>query len=395
MNKLKFLQAMSRIDEDLIKDADIPQTEDITEENAVSGVEVYHGVSWQKYAALASAFLLIAGLGAAAGLLFRNNRKPAPDDDRIISELAPTTESNALAELEETTAANTTSSGKKAKQTTAVTTAAETEKATSASSTAKRTETTAPEKQTFAKTTAPAAAEKTVDTSSKPVTEKPKTQPTTAAKPAVTTAAATEAVTPAKVKMTLGDVLELSERGYDLAWNDLRDYEYVEWDTGVYLYKVYTDGDISHSLLVTWTPYKGKHPENIYQTGLSVGDITDKALKGDQFDIRNTRILKEFLNGTSKKTKPAMTTDELIGLSKKGCDLTWDDFRDYEYEDIGSGIFIYKIKVEGGYSLLVGGLPPENIYYILLVKGDVTFRTPIPSDKIDIRDGRVEEFINS
>lgn len=61
----------------------------------------------------------------------------------------------------------------------------------------------------------------------------------------------------------------------------------------------------------------------------------------------------------------AITLTELKSLSEKGASLNWSDFDKYAFEDIGSGIYIRKYKVEGERQLLVSGRsledPPDKI----------------------------------
>ena len=84
-----------------------------------------------------------------------------------------------------------------------------------------------------------------------------------------------------------------------------------------------------------------------------------------------------------------LTLNDVIELSKKGNDLTWDDFKDYISTDIGSGLYIEKYDLEDGYTLLVGGVPSEKPYYIDLYRYDDT------KNSIDIRTEDVAAFLDS
>lgn len=82
-----------------------------------------------------------------------------------------------------------------------------------------------------------------------------------------------------------------------------------------------------------------------------------------------------------------MTMKDLIELAKKGSDLDWADFKDYNGRDIGSGLYIWEYKLEDGYVLDVGGTTDKKPIYILLSHDD---------DKgIDIRTNDVKEYIAS
>ena len=78
MNKMNIFEAIDLIDDDLIREADIiseTSSNLITEDESaftVSGVEVRSSIRWQRIAALASAFILVAGLGAVGALLHKH-----------------------------------------------------------------------------------------------------------------------------------------------------------------------------------------------------------------------------------------------------------------------------------------------------------------------------------
>lgn len=63
-----------------------------------------------------------------------------------------------------------------------------------------------------------------------------------------------------------------------------------------------------------------------------------------------------------------ISLDELTSLSEKDVSLNWGDFNKYSFEDIGSGLYIRKYKIEGGHQLLITGKslesPPEKIYIV-------------------------------
>ena len=83
MNKQKFFKVIDLIDEDIVREAEI-KTEALTDaENekamTVSGVEKYRKITWQRTAAIASALLLIAGVGTGGALMLKN-RPPLLDE---------------------------------------------------------------------------------------------------------------------------------------------------------------------------------------------------------------------------------------------------------------------------------------------------------------------------
>lgn len=89
--------------------------------------------------------------------------------------------------------------------------------------------------------------------------------------------------------------------------------------------------------------------------------------------------------------KTSLTLEDVITLSAKGYDLTWEDFSAYPHTDIGSGLFIWELPIDEMFSVRVGGgsLNVAPMYVYLYVKsGDL-------EEFIDIRDGDVDEYIAS
>jgi len=83
--------------------------------------------------------------------------------------------------------------------------------------------------------------------------------------------------------------------------------------------------------------------------------------------------------------KRKISVEDILRLSHKGSDLDWSDFDEYEYTDVGSGLFVYeyKLKESMDYVLRIGGIPEEKPYYIWLMPAeydsskyfDITFCT--------------------
>ena len=104
MDKMKLFEAVNMIDEDLIKDASgeniraSADTEINGEEKniTVSGVETYRKLTLQRFAAAASAVLLIAGLGAG-GFFMLKDRPP------LLNEVGETTSPETTAVTEKKT----------------------------------------------------------------------------------------------------------------------------------------------------------------------------------------------------------------------------------------------------------------------------------------------------
>ena len=97
-----------------------------------------------------------------------------------------------------------------------------------------------------------------------------------------------------------------------------------------------------------------------------------------------------------------LTTKDIIELAKKGDALTWSDFEGYIHEDVGSGLYIWEFKIEegSGYTLRVGGVPPQKPSYIMLYRGINTADYPSingidTQNGTDIRYGDVSGFIDA
>ena len=97
MNKLDIFEAVNMIDDDIVKEAAADNAKsgntydkDIT----VSGVEKYGGITWHRIAAIASAVLLIAGIGAGGALMLK--RRPPLLVESVDTTAEDTTENNGL-----------------------------------------------------------------------------------------------------------------------------------------------------------------------------------------------------------------------------------------------------------------------------------------------------------
>lgn len=94
MDKMNIFEAMNNVDDDLVREAAeenivSEKSHVVTESNVtVSGVETYRRITWHKVAAIASAVLLIAGVGTGGALMLKN-RPP------ILEEVTTTTTTEA------------------------------------------------------------------------------------------------------------------------------------------------------------------------------------------------------------------------------------------------------------------------------------------------------------
>ena len=87
--------------------------------------------------------------------------------------------------------------------------------------------------------------------------------------------------------------------------------------------------------------------------------------------------------------KKQLTLEDVIELSAKGYDLTWEDFYEFKSIETGSGLYIRVYEIDETFSLWIGGGSPIGTpMYIYLTANDLDTR-------IDIRDGGVEEFVEN
>lgn len=83
-----------------------------------------------------------------------------------------------------------------------------------------------------------------------------------------------------------------------------------------------------------------------------------------------------------------LTLDKLREICKGDTSkLSWNDFRQYQATEIGSGLYIMRYPIEEKYSLTIGGVPEEDPWYM-------RFRTEGQYYDIDIREDSLEEYLN-
>ncbi len=184
------------------------------------------------------------------------------------------------------------------------------------------------------------------------------------------TSQSTEAQENAKVQMTLDDVIELSKKGEALVWADFEKYNGEEIEMGCFKY----DLEDGYKLLLD-----GFDSEQILYIVLRCDE------REDFIDIR-TDDVEEFLTKSDTENKKKMTFDDVVELSKKGDELDWSDFDEYDGKDIVSDIFIRKFLLEDGYNVKVGGINDKKPYFVTLSHDD--------EEGIDIRKDNVEDYLS-
>ncbi|AOT68967.1 lipoprotein [Geosporobacter ferrireducens] len=90
-----------------------------------------------------------------------------------------------------------------------------------------------------------------------------------------------------------------------------------------------------------------------------------------------------------RKETDKLSLEKVIELSKKGNELSWEDFEKYHSIDIGSGLYIRHYDIDKNYYLLIGGGSiDEKPMYIRLVKANNL------DNYIDIRIDNIDDFIS-
>lgn len=83
-----------------------------------------------------------------------------------------------------------------------------------------------------------------------------------------------------------------------------------------------------------------------------------------------------------------LALDDVIWLSKKGQNLSWEDFDHFPYIETGSGLYIRVYEIDEMFSLAIGGAGPNSVpMYIYLSASDGW------EERIDIRTDDVASFI--
>lgn len=123
------------------------------------------------------------------------------------------------------------------------------------------------------------------------------------------------------------------------------------------------------------------HPETNYVT-VYVRDFTED-------DVRRFEKAFEGYSYVLVSADAPLTLEDVIKLSHKGYDLTWEDFARFHYTETGSGLYIRVYEVDENFKVWIGGGSPIGtpMYIYLALADDLDTR-------IDIRDGGVEEFID-
>lgn len=120
------------------------------------------------------------------------------------------------------------------------------------------------------------------------------------------------------------------------------------------------------------------------------------SFKNESYFARATFTVGDTISDVGGADCPAsilkgkqLTLGELTEISKKGKELSWEDFDEFSYVETGSGLYIRHYQIDGRFSLAIGGggtdTKPMYMYLAAPSEGEGKF--------IDIRGDDVEAFI--
>ena len=112
-------------------------------------------------------------------------------------------------------------------------------------------------------------------------------------------------------------------------------------------------------------------------------------IEDDDFSIYLSNICAGRDRSEAPGNKGRLSLNDVIILSQKGNDLSWEDFEQFSYVETGSGLYIRVYEINPLFSLWIGGgnLDNEPMY--------ISLRTSTESqDSIDIRTADAADFIS-
>lgn len=147
-------------------------------------------------------------------------------------------------------------------------------------------------------------------------------------------------------------------------------------------------------LYILFTPIPIK---NVDSTIVEYKSIVYSIKKYKTINSNKNFSIEVFGKTIYSKPKP-LTLDDVVELSKKGNNLTFDDFDEYLYTDIGFGLKVEQFNINKNYYLLVGGTSNTPFYITLNYTKNASvdsFANESDTKKIDIRENNVEDFIRN
>lgn len=147
--------------------------------------------------------------------------------------------------------------------------------------------------------------------------------------------------------------------------------------------------DCSASWVMTYTTSEnGHHPYLVLvdrneQVYLAVADYISGTPKRISGVFKLHKNVPEQSVITPDTGKSSLTLEDVITLSAKGTDLTWEDFVPYACRDVGSGLYICRYEIDDIFHLLVGdGKLTGTPMYIRLKLNDGDAYADVTKDDI-------------
>ena len=123
--------------------------------------------------------------------------------------------------------------------------------------------------------------------------------------------------------------------------------------------------------------------------GIFLHSEDNRFLELDYEDV--VKVKRHILMLFPNTNLPQLDMETLISLADAhGDDLTWKHFAAYQYEDVGSGLYVFRYSINEDYYLLIGGgdLNSSPMYISLVSEHD--------RDKsIEVRSESINDFLNS
>ncbi|NLO47971.1 MAG: hypothetical protein GX111_06595, partial [Clostridiales bacterium] len=118
--------------------------------------------------------------------------------------------------------------------------------------------------------------------------------------------------------------------------------------------------------------------------------------QGEYYRLENDdflRYLSSICAGENRAEAPGnkgrLSLNDVIMLSQKGEELSWEDFETFSYVETGSGLYIRLYEINPLFSLWIGGSGPDNEPMYIRLRTNTE-----PEDIIDIRTEDVTAFIS-
>ena len=183
------------------------------------------------------------------------------------------------------------------------------------------------------------------------------------------------------------NVIWHNERNIDVEYGEIYSLERFT-EEGVYEDVPFPENFVF--LLPSYSLKSGSTAEKSYYCPMELSDgeyrftTTFRTADGESYEAKTIFFIGE--STVRDNPKKLLTLDDVISLSEKGKELTWSDFENFSYIETGSGLYIRAYKIDGRFSLTIGGTDTDSepMYIYLCAPNGL---------RVDIRGDDVEAFI--